>query len=419
MTVPARLRRRPQGPTEERREADQAGRPRASRSPATRYAARRPPSSRPRRPSSTQAQRRAGRRREAKLAAAPDPRPADAGASWPSAEARLEHARGRPGRSGRADLDAQRDARRPTRSATIYQDGDPQLLAVSLDAGRRRTPRTSPGPRSTSNVVVEQGDRDATTSCARPRSCSRSARSRSRTPATEVAVQRKAAAEHLVAMQDADGRGRATPAPVSASTVGAQPRRAAGGAAGPRGGPARSCAQLKAQEHRIKQLILERRAQGQRAATTARPAASSTAPCPAYVTSPFGYRAHPIYGYYGLHDGTDFGAACGTPLYAAAGGTVLSRYYSSVYGNRLVPRPRQRQRQVRVGDLQPRHRLPASASASASRAARSSGTPARTGWSTGCHLHFTVLVERPARRPDELAVAARSSTGTTVVAAVA
>ena len=38
------------------------------------------------------------------------------------------------------------------------------------------------------------------------------------------------------------------------------------------------------------------------------------------VTSPFGWRTHPIYGYWGLHDGTDFGAGCGQPIHAAAVG---------------------------------------------------------------------------------------------------
>ena len=57
--------------------------------------------------------------------------------------------------------------------------------------------------------------------------------------------------------------------------------------------------------------------------------------CPGAVTSPFGYRRHPIYGYWGLHDGTDFSAPCGTPNRAAGSGTVISRYWSDVYGNRL------------------------------------------------------------------------------------
>ena len=53
------------------------------------------------------------------------------------------------------------------------------------------------------------------------------------------------------------------------------------------------------------------------------------------VTSPFGYRVHPIYHYWGLHDGDDFGAPCGAPLAAVRNGKVLTEYYSSVWGNRL------------------------------------------------------------------------------------
>ena len=58
-------------------------------------------------------------------------------------------------------------------------------------------------------------------------------------------------------------------------------------------------------------------------------------PVEGYVTSPFGYRTHPIYHYWGLHDGVDFGGGCGTPLRAAAPGKVVSSYFSGVYGNRL------------------------------------------------------------------------------------
>ncbi|WP_431838002.1 M23 family metallopeptidase [Cellulomonas sp. Y8] len=42
------------------------------------------------------------------------------------------------------------------------------------------------------------------------------------------------------------------------------------------------------------------------------------------ITSRFGMRLHPIFGDYRLHAGTDLGAACGTPIYAAAAGTVIA-----------------------------------------------------------------------------------------------
>ena len=47
-------------------------------------------------------------------------------------------------------------------------------------------------------------------------------------------------------------------------------------------------------------------------------------PVEGYVTSSFGWRTHPIWGYRSLHDGVDFGAGCGTPIRAAADGVVLS-----------------------------------------------------------------------------------------------
>ena len=59
-------------------------------------------------------------------------------------------------------------------------------------------------------------------------------------------------------------------------------------------------------------------------------------PVPGGVTSPYGWRIHPIWGYRSLHDGVDFGGACGTPIRAAAPGKVLETYYQSAWGNRII-----------------------------------------------------------------------------------
>ncbi len=54
------------------------------------------------------------------------------------------------------------------------------------------------------------------------------------------------------------------------------------------------------------------------------------------ITSPFGTRLHPIYGYYITHYGADIGAGYGTEVYAADSGTVIASEYSSSYGYYIV-----------------------------------------------------------------------------------
>ena len=99
---------------------------------------------------------------------------------------------------------------------------------------------------------------------------------------------------------------------------------------------------------------------------------------------------HPIYRYWGLHDGTDFGAPCGSPLYAVADGTVMEAYYSPVYGQRLY---------VNLGMVEGQFLTAVYNHASDYGVAPGDkvqrgqvlGQVGSTGWSTGCHLHFTML----------------------------
>lgn len=61
-----------------------------------------------------------------------------------------------------------------------------------------------------------------------------------------------------------------------------------------------------------------------------------THPCPGgYISSGFGYRTQPIAGASTNHKGIDFAAATGTPIYAAAAGTVISAGYAGNAGNLL------------------------------------------------------------------------------------
>ena len=110
-----------------------------------------------------------------------------------------------------------------------------------------------------------------------------------------------------------------------------------------------------------------------------------------YVTSPYGMRMHPILHVYKLHDGTDFGAACGTPVYASAAGTIVSAYYNAGYGNRII----MNHGIVNGVSLSTSYNhLTSFVAGVGQHVGRGqliaySGT---TGYSTGCHLHFMVYV---------------------------
>ena len=151
---------------------------------------------------------------------------------------------------------------------------------------------------------------------------------------------------------------------------------------------------LKQREARIKKEILRLAAQAAQQKNA--PTYSGTTdgllqtPVSGGVTSPFGWRTHPIYGYWGLHDGTDFGAGCGAQLWAGESGTVINTYYDEVYGNRLY---------LSVGTVNGANltlvynHLSGYNVSQGARVGRGDvvGSVGTTGWSTGCHMHFTVL----------------------------
>lgn len=128
--------------------------------------------------------------------------------------------------------------------------------------------------------------------------------------------------------------------------------------------------------------------------TVSRPAVAAPTsrflmPVGARITSRYGMRLHPVLGYWKLHDGTDFGASCGTPIRAAEDGVVSERYYNSGYGNRLMidhglldgdyvttGYNHASRYTVRVGQRVSRGQV--------------IGYVGNTGYSTGCHLHLMV-----------------------------
>ena len=203
-----------------------------------------------------------------------------------------------------------------------------------------------------------------------------------------VAVQRQEARANLVHRQGLERS--AAEAKVEVARLVVRDRAAQLEAARARRADQVKLSALKKQEDRIRAQILER-ARKQRGGFKGSTSTFLQRPVPGGVTSPFGYRRHPIYGYWGLHDGTDFSAPCGTLNRAAGSGTVISRYWSDVYGNRLY---------LDLGRVNGKNmtvvynHLSGYSASTGEHVSRGEviGYSGTTGWSTACHLHFTVLL---------------------------
>ncbi|MGI6028812.1 MAG: murein hydrolase activator EnvC family protein [Candidatus Heteroscillospira sp.] len=103
------------------------------------------------------------------------------------------------------------------------------------------------------------------------------------------------------------------------------------------------------------------------------------------ITSPFGWRIHPIFNTEKYHSGVDVGAANGSPIYAADSGTVQIATYSSSYGNYVV---------INHGNgYTTLYAHQSSMAVSAGQTVTKGqviGYVGSTGWSTGPHLHFEI-----------------------------
>ncbi|WP_181273226.1 M23 family metallopeptidase [Brevibacterium oceani] len=108
------------------------------------------------------------------------------------------------------------------------------------------------------------------------------------------------------------------------------------------------------------------------------------------ITSPFGYRIHPITGAKKLHSGTDFGVPCGTPIHAAGDGVVVGAGWTGGYGNRVVVS----HGKIKGDSIASTYNHNTKVKVHAGQKVKKgdvisiSGT---TGASTGCHLHFEIM----------------------------
>jgi murein DD-endopeptidase MepM/ murein hydrolase activator NlpD len=110
-------------------------------------------------------------------------------------------------------------------------------------------------------------------------------------------------------------------------------------------------------------------------------------PVPGAVSSPYGFRVHPIFGDRRLHTGWDMNAGCGTPIKAAASGRVFLSGWHGGYGNTIII--------DHGGGMATLYAHQSSLGASYNQqvtAGQVIGWVGTTGVSTGCHLHFEVRI---------------------------
>ena len=302
---------------------------------------------------------------------------------------------------GQAELAAQEEVLGQL-AVQNYQQGDPNLLGLAMVLTSQDPAELTSQLNSVRNVLDKESvtlDRlDAT------RVLLTVKEKEVEDAKNEVAEKRREAAENLerkkVLEAQAEEAERAVSSLVSAR---AQAQRSAAAA---KRADLEMLRGLQQERDRISDILAaraeaaRRRAEAAAAADAAEKAAAAAAskasngfldyPVDGYITSSYGMRLHPVYKRWTLHDGTDFGASCGTPITAAASGRVIAVYYNEGYGNRVIV-DNGYHNGVGLGTAY--NHLSSYATYEGQEVQRGDviGYVGNTGYSTGCHLHFMVF----------------------------
>jgi murein DD-endopeptidase MepM/ murein hydrolase activator NlpD len=319
-----------------------------------------------------------------------------------AANARLERAQAAYERGMRSH-EAQQDELRGI-AAETYQAGSPGLMGLQMVL-------TSTDPTELSNqlnVVQNVLDKEAATLQRLEASTVLLEMQRKRVAQAraEVAERRRAAAESLEQKKVVEARAEAAQERVSLALDAREVAR--GKALRTKRADQQRLGQLRDERDKISQLIKQQQLREQRRRTRAALARAKKAsiarakaaaraekslmvmPVDTYITSSYGMRLHPVYRQWRLHDGTDFGARCGYPVRAAAGGRVIGRYYNVGYGNRVIV-SHGYMRGVSVTTTYNHLSRYSTYVGQRVRQGEIIGYVGTSGYSTGCHLHFMVF----------------------------
>lgn len=144
---------------------------------------------------------------------------------------------------------------------------------------------------------------------------------------------------------------------------------------------------LEADAARLQREIEQRASSSSSSGTSSSRPDGLIKPINGRISSPYGYRVHPILGTRRLHTGIDLAAGTGTPIKAAGSGTVILAGRWGGYGNAVVI--------DHGGGLTTvyahQSRIAVSSGAQVSRGA-TIGYVGCTGYCTGPHLHFETRV---------------------------
>jgi murein DD-endopeptidase MepM/ murein hydrolase activator NlpD len=152
-----------------------------------------------------------------------------------------------------------------------------------------------------------------------------------------------------------------------------------------------------AQEKARKEAEAKAKAEAAKGNTSSGSVQSSTGyvrPVAGRVSSPYGYRIHPISGVRKMHTGIDYAAAHGTPVGSTKAGTVIVRTYNSSYGYYIVV-----DHGGGVSSLYAHLSGFAVSNGQTVKAGQTIGYIGSTGSSTGPHLHFEIRVNGVHKNP--------------------
>ena len=107
------------------------------------------------------------------------------------------------------------------------------------------------------------------------------------------------------------------------------------------------------------------------------------------VSSPFGFRIHPVFGHKRMHTGVDFAAAVGTPVYAAGDGKIVHIGRHAAYGKYIKI---QHNSKLHTAYAHLKGFAKGLKDNSRVKQGQVIGYVGSTGRSTGPHLHYEVLI---------------------------